>query len=201
LKSQIPAHQPDEGDANDSAKKKEETIVIKMNSKIGVCLQLGVLLVAGALAASASARPAERHNATPFRGRFEGTSTSTPGPFPFIDVIFVATGNATQLGQYTLTQPQLVNLVAGTAYGTYHFVAANGDTLTAEGPSSARPGESPGVLLITETATITGGTGRFVGATGTFTTEGVLDTATGISAGSFSGTISLRHGGDQGDDD
>ena len=36
----------------------------------------------------------------------------------------------------------------------------------------------------------TGGTGRFAGATGEFTVERLVDTATGETEGSFEGTIS-----------
>jgi hypothetical protein len=48
----------------------------------------------------------------------------------------------------------------------------------------------PGVLYIEETATITGGTGRFAGATGSFTCERFFDTIAGTTIGSFEGTIS-----------
>jgi hypothetical protein len=46
------------------------------------------------------------------------------------------------------------------------------------------------VASIVEVGTITEGTGRFAGATGTFTVERLVDLTTGISSGSFSGTIS-----------
>lgn len=49
---------------------------------------------------------------------------------------------------------------------------------------------APGVLSIRETATITGGTGRFAGATGSFTAERVFNIATSITTGSFEGAIS-----------
>ena len=48
---------------------------------------------------------------------------------------------------------------------------------------------SPGVLSIVEGYTITGGTGRFADATGTFTLERILNQTTGVSSGTLSGAI------------
>jgi hypothetical protein len=45
------------------------------------------------------------------------------------------------------------------------------------------------VLSIVEVYSITGGTGRFAGATGTFTLESIANQATGVSSGTFSGAI------------
>jgi hypothetical protein len=171
--------------------------VTNANSRNGICLQLGVVLLASALAGSAPARPAEARNALPFRGRLEGTATSVPLTPPFIDTILVATGNASHLGRFTLTMREVVNLEAATSTQTFEFVAANGDTLTAAGTGTAAPGETPGVLAIVETGTITGGTGRFAGATGSFTVERLLDTPTGATSGSFEGTIALADGSDR----
>ncbi len=42
-------------------------------------------------------------------------------------------------------------------------------------------------------STITGGTGRFEGATGSFTGVRLLNEATGVSSRSFTGTITLAH--------
>jgi hypothetical protein len=45
------------------------------------------------------------------------------------------------------------------------------------------------VFSITETFTITGGTGRFAGAQGTFTMERMESPVTFLTSGSFHGTI------------
>jgi hypothetical protein len=45
------------------------------------------------------------------------------------------------------------------------------------------------VVSIVEVYTITGGTGRFADATGTFTLRSTLDQSTGVSSGTFSGAI------------
>jgi hypothetical protein len=108
-------------------------------------------------------------------------------PPPPIHVNVIATGTATQLGLFSLEIPHVVTPPNG--HGFYDFVAANGDTLTAEfnGVSAL---VAPGLLYIVETATITGGTGRFAGATGSFVCERLYDIAAGTTIGSFEGTIS-----------
>jgi hypothetical protein len=125
----------------------------------------------------------------PFKGMLEGDVTRTLEP-PLVLVDVDATGNATHLGQYALDIPHVVDPATRMAVGSYQFTAANGDTIYAEFTGLAMPTEIPGVLYIEETATITGGTGRFAGATGTFTAERWYDTVTGMTVGSFDGTIS-----------
>jgi hypothetical protein len=126
----------------------------------------------------------------PFLGSLEGVETITPLTPPFISVLLTATGNATQLGQFTLVNPHIVNVVTRTGIGTYHFTAANGDMLTADTSGQATP-TAPGVISIVETGTISGGTGRFAGATGTFTVTRLESTVTHVTSGSFNGTISV----------
>ena len=126
----------------------------------------------------------------PFKGRFEGDVTVTPLAPPFLSVLVDATGNATQLGRFTLDIPHVVNRADLSAIGTYEFTAANGDTVIAEFTGIATPTDVPGVLYIEETATIIGGTGRFAGATGSFVSERLYDRVAGTTIGSFEGTIS-----------
>jgi hypothetical protein len=147
-------------------------------------LALAVLAVLGL------AGPALAQQQVPFKGGLNGVVTvGTPTP-QGVPVLVNATGNATQLGQFTLAIPHIVNKATMTATGKYLFVAANGDSLTASFSGQATPTATPGVLSIVETATITGGTGRFAGATGSFTCARLFNTITKRTAGSFSGTIS-----------
>jgi hypothetical protein len=148
-------------------------------------LALATLAIAG-IAGAVSAG-----DQVPFRGDLEGVATLAPAnPPPFLSVLVDATGSATLLGQFTLTIPHLVNPVTRTAAGTYDFVASNGDTLSADFTGVSAPTATPGVISIVENATITGGTGRFAGATGAFTAERSFNLSSGATTGSFEGTIS-----------
>lgn len=140
-------------------------------------------------AGGAQGAPALSHAAqsVPFKGRFEGTQTVTPLEPPLASVEGEATGNATHLGRFTVEFPHTVNFATASGVGTYTFTAANGDTLTATFTGQAQRGT---VTSIVEHATITGGTGRFVGATGSFTAQRLFDPANGTTTGSFEGTIS-----------
>jgi hypothetical protein len=136
------------------------------------------------------AGPAAAGHQVPFKGSLEGDVTVTPLAPRFVAVDVEATGHATHLGKFTLDVPHVVNRATRTAIGSYEFTAANGDTVYAEFIGLAMPTATPGVLYIEETATITGGTGRFAGATGSFSVERWYDTVAGTTTGSFEGTIS-----------
>jgi hypothetical protein len=134
--------------------------------------------------AASSATAAE----VPFKGRFAGTQSVTPLEPPFASVNGSATGNATLLGLFTVEFPHTVNFVTRVGEGTYTFTAANGDMLTGDFTGQAEG--VPLLISIVEHVTITGGTGRFAGATGTFTVHRRFNQATGVTEGSFEGTIS-----------
>jgi hypothetical protein len=138
------------------------------------------------------ASPVAAGEQVPFKGRLEGDVERTfiPGDPPRVFVDVEGSGNATHLGRFTFAAPHYVNLATRTAAGSYHFEAANGDTLTADFTGQATPVAGTTLLYIEETATITGGTGRFAGATGSFTVKRLYDTATDTTVGSFEGTIS-----------
>ena len=149
-------------------------------------------IATAALAALTLAGPVSAGTDLPFKGALAGNATVTPLGGPMVAVVIDATGTATHIGRFTLQAPHVVNQATLTAVGTYTLTAANGDVLTADLAGTARMVEPPNVVAITETATVTGGTGRFAGATGSIQVERVFNRATGVTTGTFEGWISLR---------
>ncbi len=108
-------------------------------------------------------------------------------------------GLATHLGQFTLCYKVLVNIQDGSATGTGELIAPNGDRvlLSIIGQGDSIGTDVPNLNSIVEIDSITGGTGRFAGATGGVTVKRLIDLATGFTSGSIHGTIVLpggRHG-------
>ena len=150
---------------------------------------LAVLALAGPAAAEGQRKQ------VPFRGRLEGIATATPLTPPFVAVNLEGEGHATHLGHFDVSSSIVANAADGTAVGTYEFTAANGDTLTADYTEYFTPTDVPGVFSDVITATITGGTGRFAGATGSFDAERIADTVHGTVTETFDGTISTSRRG------
>jgi hypothetical protein len=151
--------------------------------------------VLAVLALIGLAGPLAAGEQVPFRGSLEGDFTATPLSPPILRVDITGTGNATQLGHFTFAISLEVNLTNNHGTGSAEFIAANGDTLTADVAAQGTPTTTPGVLAIVENTTITGGTGRFAGASGTFITERLLDNRTRTTIGSFEGSISTPGAG------
>jgi hypothetical protein len=143
---------------------------------------LALLGLAGSVAADGK---------VPFKGTLEGSFTVIPVPPPAINRVLDATGNATQLGDFTFNFPHSVDrsVMPATGVGIATFTAANGDEVYALILGQATL-YAPGVLLGVEQGTILGGTGRFANATGSFVIERLIDTVNLTTVGSFEGTIS-----------
>jgi hypothetical protein len=130
----------------------------------------------------------------PFQGSFEAVETSDIQP-PTMFVVGNGSGVATYLGNYTVTFNHTVNLDDFTGVGAAHFIAADGASISTTITATASVPDP--VATVIETHTITGGTGRFAGTTGSFVLERIVNTETGVSAtGSFDGTISIPIAGD-----
>ena len=136
---------------------------------------------------SGSAAAAEQ---VTFSGSLEGFETQTLLDPPFLYTVGTGSGNATQLGKYTYTMPHVVNLSTRAGVGTFELVAANGDTLVGTLTGQATPPDANGVISIVEELIITGGTGRFEGATGAFEIHRVYDRPNNVTTGTFEGTVS-----------
>ena len=127
----------------------------------------------------------------PFRGTIQGVEISTV-EFPLLFVDGTGSGNASHLGRFTLTYELEVDLLIHDTSGSAVFTAANGDSLFTD---IVGLGTSLGDFAsIVETHTITGGTGRFEGASGSFIRTYMLNLVTGVTTGRFEGTIILDKG-------
>ena len=128
--------------------------------------------------------------ATPFKGTVHAVEANQL-VFPVLSVNRTGTGNATYLGRYTEHVTLQVNVTTRSSTGAATFTAANGDTLTASVVGQATP-TTPGMISVVEVYTVTGGTGRFVHTTGTFTLHSTANQATGVSSGTLRGSIVLH---------
>ena len=146
---------------------------------VGLVAAFSVLLASVAVSAVAAE--------TPFKGTVSAVETGQT-VFPIRTITREGTGTATYLGRYTEHVTAQINVLTMSLTGAATFAAANGDTLSASVVGQAtRIG--PTTLSIVEVYTITGGTGRFADATGTFTLESTVEQTTGVSSGTFSGAI------------
>jgi hypothetical protein len=150
------------------------------------CVLITIVLVSAAFAISAVAQ-----QQLPFKGTLAGVEVDQFEPPNTIVVNGTGSGNATHLGLFTVEYEVSVDLATGAGPAAAHFVSANGDSLFCEGNGQATE-ISPGVAMIVESYTITGGTGRFAGAAGAFTVERVVELATGVTSGGFKGNIAIQ---------
>ena len=100
-------------------------------------------------------------------------------------------GTATLLGNFEMVVTVVVDFGSFpiTGEGTATFVAANGDKIFADVTGSSKSAD-PGFIWITENGVITGGTGRFAGVTGSYTSVRLTSLVTNETLGGFEGTIS-----------
>ena len=146
------------------------------------------LPVLATIVMAALAVPASAQQQVPFKGELQGHDTDTCFSFPIACVTTNTSGNSTLLGKFSFTMDWLVNIETGADSGTARFVAANGDVIyaTFDGMGTVI---TPDLISFVETFTITGGTGRFAGAEGSFIVERLASPVTFITSGSFDGTI------------
>ena len=112
--------------------------------------------------------PISGANSVPFKGSWSGVTVSAdPTNFPVVAIVAEGTGQLTHLGRYFMASPHTTDVSTGKTIGDQIFTAANGDTLMAfcDGSPAFQP---DGTVVGSLAFGITGGTGRFEGATGTY---------------------------------
>jgi hypothetical protein len=158
--------------------------------KIGLGPQtlLGLLvLVALALPMHAAAG-----DQVPFKASETGTFQLL-GPCETSGIVLdvTGTGHATHLGTYSAHYRECFDPATGAVTGgSFTLTAANGDTVFGTYSGQVFPTGDPNVVVFEDPGMITGGTGRFAGATGTVTASGVASLATGEYTGTLSGSVS-----------
>lgn len=167
------------------------SLVVASRSLIGVFVVALLVLLAPSHAQAAAA------HAVPFKGSSEQQAVSAVPVDPdHVLVTTVGEGNATHLGHFTFVSPHLSGLSDFSIDGTQNFTAANGDELYGDLSGNLAPfvdTDGHVYLVGTVAGTITGGTGRFAGARGTYGFTIFFDTESAHSFGTIDGDIVLAH--------
>jgi len=133
-----------------------------------------------------------------FRATVNETFTAAPcAPVPSLCITAVGRGHARHIGHIRESATVVINLASNPQPGCTAetretiLTAANGDqiTLHATGQSCAT---GPTSVAAVDFYTVTGGTGRFSGASGSGTIKVAINQATGTSITTFTGTLSTR---------
>lgn len=123
-----------------------------------------------------------------FKGNMQSAETSVT-VFPTMSVTGSGSGNATELGAFTINYQVEINLLDLSGTETARFTGNNGDSITAEAVGQATENRTPGMLNVVDIYKITGGTGRFNGASGTFTLNRLVSVTTGAASSTFEGYL------------
>ena len=124
--------------------------------------------------------------------RGDCTTTFNAPPFPLPashEQTDTGSCRLSHLGATEIAGVQIINFATGTQAGTRTLTAANGDQVYTAHTGTSSPGTTPGTVDFVATLTITGGTGRFAGATGELRAEGTATLATRTTRVHFEGWI------------
>jgi hypothetical protein len=115
----------------------------------------------------------------PFKGSDVGTF-GLPGLCGdgSLQVVIEGSGTATHFGRYSYAATECFSPITGAFTGVPTISTANGDELFGTYSGQVAPTSDPDVVTYTESLVISGGTGRFAGASGVFDVTGVANLAT-----------------------
>ena len=129
--------------------------------------------------------------AVPFKGEYTTTVQTLSGP-PQLRQRITGIGHATHLGESSFVANNTVYITPPPPFlaaGTTIFVAGNGDEFYTSFTGTSTPGPN-GTSTVVINHTITGGTGRFSDAAGTFTGNTIANPALPTGTITYDGTIS-----------
>src|SRR5215208_5459353 len=124
------------------------------------------------------------------KGTFQSTETSV-SVFPTTSVTGSGSGDATELGSFTINYQAEISLLDLSSVESAEFTGTRGDRISAEAVGQAVENTTPGMLNVVDIYKITGGTGRFDGASGTMTLNRLVSVTTGAAYSRFEGYILL----------
>lgn len=148
------------------------------------------VFAAPAVTVAPTVKPAQMRRLL-LNGTMQSTETYS-NAFPTMFVTATGTGDAPQIGRFAVSYRIEMDLLDLSTTETAYFVTPNGDNFQAKAVGQAVEDKTPGVYNAIEIYTITGGTGLFEGASGTFTLRRLFNLATGVTTSTFEGTILIR---------
>ena len=154
--------------------------------------RISIVVLALIIGQAALANLAFGADEVPFKGSDQG-GFQLPGACPggnLERVVINGTGHATQLGAYAYAATECFDPVSGAFSGSSTLTAANGDALTGTYEGQVSVTADPNVIAYEEELEVTGGTGRFAGATGTLQVAGLASLLTLEYSQTMTGTLS-----------
>jgi hypothetical protein len=154
-------------------------------------LRVAVLLAVSAMTLLAANR-AFAGGTWSVAGSWQGHLSAAPTANPFVfSVSDTGVGHATRLGAFTTVASELDNFLTGSiSEGAFTLTTPSGASVTGTYSGSFTP-VGPNTVAFVSPGEITGGTGRFSGATGTIMFSGVGNSATFELSGRFVATLTL----------
>ena len=154
-------------------------------SACGVLVATAVALLNMATPTRTQAQSVFPSGAATLQGVESGHFITNPGTHATVITNDFAEGGAPRLGKYTLIAREEINVGTGVvASGAFVITAANGDTF--RGTYSGQASFQATSASWTADGAISGGTGRFAGATGTIHFDGSSDLTTCQAVGALS---------------
>jgi len=173
-------------------------ILMNRTTQLTRRLARGSIVAAVALSAllAGQAQADQARAVLPFQARIAETSVAVPcGPtLQQLCVTIAGSGRATLLGKISEAATVVVDLSSNPAPGcsaevrTTTITAANGDQITMQATGQVCFGPTTGTA--SDAYVVTGGTGRYSGASGSGTDTASIDRVSGNAVSTFTGTLS-----------